>query len=363
MGGTLRKKEKPSIISEWAYFPILTIIFLTACKTASIMDTLQIKGFAMATTYSIVVPGVHSDSETAEKLRTEIPAAIAQIENSISIFEPESEISRFNATSTTDWFPVSEETAGLVETSLEISRETGGAFDITVGSAVELWGFGPDKPTQSMKSEQSSSTVSVPISYQKLELRFSPPALRKSLPDMQLDLSGIAKGYAVDRVAMIIGSYNLHNYKVDIGGDLRTAGLNADETYWKIGIAAPVQSTLEPVLQLTDTAVATSGDYRNFRQWNNQRLSHFIDPKTGKPTEQKGLSVTVVDDQCVRADALATAMAVLGSDKGYVLAAEKNWKVYFIYFQDGTWFEQATAAINPLFITSTPSGNYPAPRE
>ena len=361
MDKPLRMNKKIPLFSGWVYISVLTIVILATCKPET--ATLHLQGFPMATTYSIVIPGVHPDSETAEKLRTEIPTAIAQIENSISIFEPESEISRFNATSKTDWFPLSLETVEIVETSLEISRETGGAFDITVGSAVEFWGFGPDEPPQSMKSGQSNLTVSAPIGYQQIEVCFSPPALRKSMPDTRLDLSGIAKGYAVDRVAMIIESYNLHNYKVDIGGDLRTAGLNADGVYWKIGIASPAQSDLEPVLQLMDTAVATSGDYRNFREWDNKRLSHFIDPKTGRPIEQKGLSVTVADDQCIRADALATAMAVLGPDKGFDLANEKNWKVYFIYFQDNTWLEQATTNMNSLFGTRAPSDNYPVSRK
>jgi len=302
----------------------------------------------MATSYSVVVIGPASGSPVARKLQADIAALIAHVESRTSVFEPESDISRFNTSSTTGWFPVAEETADVVGIALEISRETGGAFDITVGRAVEMWGFGAGDPAESVSSASSNIKNIAQIDYQNLQVRHTPPAIRKSAPGIQLDLSGIAKGYAVDRVAAIIDDLGFDRYMVEIGGEIRTAGLNIYNTPWNIGIETPAESGLDPVIHLTDAAVATSGDYRNSHISRERRLSHFIDPRIGIPTPYIGLSITVVGNECARVDAIATALAVLGPEKGYDLAVEKNWKVYFIFRHEDVWKEQATIAFKPL---------------
>lgn len=315
----------------------------------------NINGFAMATTYSVVVVGLEPDSAIAKQLRMDTASVIARIESLMSIFEPESDISRFNASSTTEWFPVAPETADVVGIARQMSHETGGVFDITVGQAVEVWRDTADTPEPDASGSRKYPDTDL-IDYQYLDVRYSPPALRKSKPDIQLDLSGIAKGYAVDRVAATIEDSGLDRYMVEIGGEMRAAGLNMDSVPWKIGIEAPAESDLDPVIYLSDTAVATSGDYRNSHVSGGRRLSHFIDPETSIPTDYRGLSVTVAGNECARVDAIATALAVLGPGKGYDLAVEKNWKVYFIYRNGDAWKDRSTIAFEQLFHPDPISG-------
>jgi len=307
----------------------------------------------MATSYSVIAVGPAPGSSLARKLQSEISAVIAQIETRMSIFEPESDISRFNASSTTEWFPVAPETAEVVEMSIEVSRETGGAFDATVEPAVELWGFGAGNQAPPMLSSSPKPEAVAHIDYRRLAVRNSPPALRKSEPHIRLDLSGIAKGYAVDRVAMMLDDFKVHNYMVEIGGEVRTAGFNADGSSWSIGIEAPPGSHLDRILRVTQIAVATSGDYRNAFISDGRRISHIIDPKTGIPAGHDGASVTVVGKQCTRVDARSTALAVLGPDKGYDLAVEKGWAAYFLLRRDSAWSSRTTPAF-AVFLNQKP---------
>lgn len=283
-------------------------------------------------------------SPPAGKLQADIAAAIARIETRMSIFDPESDISRFNAFQNNDWFPVAPETAEVAEMSIGISRETGGAFDVTVEPAVQSWGFGPRDPASKTATAKPKPETAAPIDYRKLEVRRSPPSLRKSDPRIRVDLSAIAKGYAVDRVARLLEDRDVHNYMVEIGGELRTAGVNANGSSWTIGIEAPRESHLDRILHVTESAVATSGNYRNAYLSNGKRITHIIDPKTGIPISHAGASVTVVGRQCARVDALATALAVLGPDKGFNLAVEKGWAAYFILRRDSGWKSRMTPA-------------------
>jgi thiamine biosynthesis lipoprotein len=341
-------------------WPVCYVLLLTtllfSCAPPGPINSMHMNGFAMATSYSVVVVGLEPDSVIAKQLRMDTAAMIARIESCMSIFEPESDISRFNASSATDWFPVAQETADVVGIALEMSHETGGIFDITVGRAVETWGLGSEDSSGPVVSESMNLSDDALIGYQKVDVRNFPPALRKTAPGIRLDLSGIAKGYAVDRVADIIEDFGLDRYRVEIGGEVRTAGLNMQNAPWKIGIEAPAESGLDPVIHLTDAAVATSGDYRNFLVSGEKRLSHFIDPRTGIPTDPAGLSVTVVGNECARVDAIATALAVLGPEKGYDLAVKKNWKVYFIYRYGDEWKDRATIVFEPLFHPDSISG-------
>lgn len=327
---------------------LLLVLSGFSCRAPMDEVSVQINGFAMATSYSVTAIGPVPGSVFARKLHAQVAAVIARIESKTSIFEPQSDISRFNASSSTDWFPVSTEAVEVVGISMEMSQVTDGAFDITVGRAVEKWGFGPHNvaaPTRSLNPTPQSVSH---IDYRKLVVRSLPPALRKSDPHIRIDLSGIAKGYAVDRVAETLEAENIHRYIVEIGGELRTAGMKADRSLWKIGVAAPAGSRLDMILHVTDIAVATSGDYRNVYLSNGRRLSHIINPGTGTPISNSVASVTVVDKECARADALATALAVLGSDKGHNLGVRKGWATYFILRGNSGWTFKATPAFAAL---------------
>jgi thiamine biosynthesis lipoprotein len=340
---------------RWICFILLPVLFHLSCGPRPGTEKVEFNGFAMATTYSVVIVGLEPDSVIAKQLQMDTAAVIARIESLMSIFEPESDISRFNASSTTDWFPVAQETADVVGIALEISRETDGIFDITVGQAVEVWRDIADTSEPGASGSRNHIDIDL-IDYRYLDIRNSPPALRKSKRDIHLDLSGIAKGYAVDRAAALIEDQGFDRYMVEIGGEIRTAGLNIDSGPWEIGIEVPAESGLDPVFHLTDAAVATSGDYRNFLVSGERRLSHFINPRTGIPTDTAGLSVTVVGKECARVDAIATALAVLGPEEGYDLAVEKNWRVYFIYRHGDEWKDRATITFESLFHPDSISG-------
>ena len=180
-----------------------------------------------------------------------------------------------------------------------------------------------------------------------LEMDDDTRRIRKSRPAVQSDLSALAKGYAVDRVAVLLDSGGdvIEGYLVEVGGEVRTRGRNEDGRPWRVGIERPVDGppSIQRVLELTDAALATSGDYRNFFEHEGRRYSHTIDPRTGYPVDHGLASVSVVADSCVRADALATALEVLGPEEGFALAQEQGWAVFLITRQaDGTLTEQTT---------------------
>ena len=191
-----------------------------------------------------------------------------------------------------------------------------------------------------------------------LEMDHDPPRIRKSRPAVQSDLSALAKGFAVDRVADLLdrGDDGVEGYLVEVGGEVRTRGRNEDGHPWRVGIERPVDgpSSIQRVLELTDAALATSGDYRNYFEHEGRRYSHTIDPRTGYPVDHRLVSVSVVDATCMRADALATALEVLGPEEGLALALEQGLAAFLITRgADGTLREQAT----PEFLTIRQGGD------
>ena len=238
--------------------------------------------------------------------------------------KPDSEISRFNQSRSQEWFSVSRDTATVVAASLDVSRQTDGAFDITIGPLVNIWDFGPEERSRGVPSDAEIAAARARVGYQHVEVRVDPPALRKKIPDVYLDLSGIAKGFAVDQVAQLLEQGGIPAYMIEIGGEVRTKGTKSDGQAWRIGIERPVagERSLQLVLRLGDGSVATSGDYRNFFEWEGQLYSHKIDPRTGRPVRNQVASVSVMDPSAMRADALATGLMVMQPEKAWRLAVE-----------------------------------------
>lgn len=302
----------------------------------------HLTGPTMGTVYHIRLGRPLEGREVAE-LEGKISKRLAEIDSSMSTYRSDSEISQFNSSRSTDWFAVSGEFAQVVESAQEISRLTGGAFDITVGPLVKLWGFGP---TSSPSADQSALPVPTAeeiaatqarTGFSHLEVRLDPPALRKSdLPELQLDLSGIAKGFAVDALAELLEAQGTTSYLVEIGGEVRVGKAKPDGSPWRIGIEAPVENerTVHRVLSLVDTALATSGDYRNFFVSGGRRYSHLIDPRTGMPVASTELgSVSILAPTCQFADSMATALFVLGSKEGASLAGRHMLDTLFLVRQ------------------------------
>jgi len=213
-----------------------------------------------------------------------------------------------------------------------VSEMTDGAYDVTVGPLVNLWGFGPQDTHDKIPARGAIESARARTGYHNLELRQTPAAIRKRLPGLYVDLSSIAKGYAVDRVARLLEGQGIENYLVEIGGELRGKGHNERGTAWRIGIERPSANdrAVYKALKLDRSGLATSGDYRNYFEHDGQRYSHIINPLTGQPVSHKLASVTVIAASAMRADALATALMVLGPQDGYALAEHEGIAAFFI---------------------------------
>ena len=267
------------------------------------------------------------NEDEAEALKAAVVDSLDRVNDLMSTYKPDSDVSRFNRSTSTDWFDVDAETATVVARAIEISQQTDGAFDITVGPAVNAWKFGPDKSEFKPPSDERIAQLQEIVGYQRVDAQNAPPSLKKSLAGVQIDLSAIAKGYAVDRVASSINALGYDRYMVEVGGEVITAGQRANGGPWIVGVEQPDETKGRMVLQkveLKDQAVATSGDYRNFYDYDGKRYSHTIDPKTCRPVEHELAVASVMAPDCMTADALATAAMVMDSAAAHQFATENN---------------------------------------
>ena len=302
----------------------------------------------MGTSYSL--RWVAKDDHLVAEIKQAVEERLALINQQMSTYIPESEISRFNALRSGE-MPVSAELANLIQRSKSLSQQTGGAFDITVGPLVNLWGFGPEGRVVSAPSADKIASIRTRVGYQKLGVSQNPPLLTKAT-NLQVDLSAIAKGYAVDQLASLLVGKGINNYLVEIGGELKLSGNKPSGESWRIAIEAPLtaERSAHQVLPVTNIAMATSGDYRNYFEEKGIRYSHTINPSNGAPIKHALVSVTVLDASCADADAMATALMVMGDKKGVEFARRHDLAAYFlIKAQQGGKFESvATAKFDAL---------------
>jgi thiamine biosynthesis lipoprotein len=318
---------------------------LAGCRGAAApVETVQaISGATMGTEYNVRVVGPAGGLNLAA-IKQRVDRRLAAINKQMSTYQPDSEISRFNQYAGDDWFAVSAETAQVVAAGLEVSRSTHGAFDVTVGPLVNLWGFGPTGRRDVAPSEEAIAECRARVGFARLEVRHGPPALRKRRADLSVDLSAIAKGFGVDEVARLLEQQAIRSYMVEIGGEVRTRGRKPDGGRWRIGIERPVAETreIQCVVELEDCGLATSGDYRNFFEQQGRRYSHEIDPGTGRPVEHGLVSVSVLAGDCMTADAWATALLVLGPDAALPTARQHALDVLCMIRTPEGLLEQAT---------------------
>ena len=284
----------------------------------------------MGTTYNIQYIA-DSDSPSKKTMDEGTQQVLKDINQLMSTYIPDSELSRFNVLTTQEqWFPISKQTWEVISMSLDISRMTEGRYDVTVGPLVDLWGFGKD-PHQTPPTSDQLENMMNQVGYQSLELQVEPPAL-KSVPSREVNLSSIAKGYAVDQLAQWLEAQGIHQYLVEVGGEMRVSGKKTDGSPWRIAVESPVANDrkIHKVLELENVAIATSGNYRNFFDWEGVRYSHVLDAKTGWPVKHQLASVTVIADNCAKADGLATALLVMGLEDGMALAKKENIMALFI---------------------------------
>lgn len=331
---------------------------LWACAPSETAPALHIfEGASMGTTYAVrVVTADTWDQSRRDRFNDLIQAALDDVESKMSHYRPSSELSRFNQTRNTAPFPVSAETFDVVRHAYQLSEWTGGALDVTVGPVVNAWGFGPFEPEVLPPDAALLARLLGHVGYSKLELDRGASTLRKTDPEIECDLSAVAKGYGVDRVAEVLREEGLTRFMVEVGGETVAAGLNQRGGRWRIAIERPVlEGGVQRVVPLIGRAMATSGDYRNVREVDGRLFSHTIDPRTGRPVSHQLASVSVVAELCVVADGLATGLQVLGPDDGYALAVERGWAALFLIRDDtGAITERATPAFVALFDAATP---------
>lgn len=326
---------------------LLAVLALSACEDRH--GSIDLIGSTMGTRFTITLPNGIGEYVPV-RLQKDIEAALEDDEAQMSTYQPDSLISYLNRSDSTQWLRVSDSFCSKVERSQQISEQTGGAFDITVGPLVNLWGFGPDDMISEPPDDAAIAALQAVTGYQQLQTDCARPAVRKSIAGLMLDMSAIGKGFAADRVAELLDELGFEDYLVEIGGELRLRGHNAAGKPWAIGIEEPLDDVRKPhtIVHLTDTAMATSGDYRNYFEAGGQRYSHTIDTRTGRPVTHAVASVTVVDPSAWRADALATALLVMGPEEGMAFATRENLAVLMLLRTDNGVEELQTAAFEQL---------------
>lgn len=319
-------------MSNLRYVLVAVAICWAAADRLPAAERLQVAGQTMGTRYAVTIDSPR-ETDTEASVIAEIEKRLAEINAQMSTWEETSEISRFNRSDSGNWFPVSAEFAVVVEEAVKIHEISQGAFDPTVSPLIELWGFGKGRP-DTVPDQEAIDAALQSVGMENIEVRPAPPALRKAHPDVQLNLSAIAKGYAVDAIAELLLESGRRSFVVDIGGETRAGIAKASGDPWRIGVESPEADLRrgqppERILSITEAAVATSGDYRNRYEVDGVTYSHTIDPATGHPVRNSPASVSVIHESCMTADALATALMVLGPDRGIELATAHGYSVLF----------------------------------
>jgi FAD:protein FMN transferase len=313
-------------------------------------STLEFRGPTMGTTWNVkIAPGDRRvEGDDSIRIDRRIRDDLARINLLMSTWDPESELSRFNRHTGPEAFPVSPETFDVFQWSIEMAALTEGALDVTVAPLVEAWGFGaaPEEGTTAPDPE-TLERLRQATGVHLLELDPERRAIRKLRPEVRVDFSSIAPGYAADRLGAILADeFGFTDFLVDVGGELVARGRNEQGQPWQVAVERPdVRGrSVARIVPVTNAAIATSGDYRNYREVDGERVSHILDPRTGRPVTHRLASVTIVDDLAVRADALATALMVLGPEEGMALAERIDLAALLLVRNERGGFEEQMSA-------------------
>ncbi len=326
---------------------LLLVFLLLACQQQQEKPRypLHYSDAIFGTSFTIKVSKL-PNSITGKRVRKQIEQLLDELNGQMSTYQQDSELSMINANQSTEWLVVSSPLFAVLKQANTISKLSNGAFDITVGPLVNLWGFGPSPMSFVAPDKTVIEQHLKKIGFKKILFNENNQKIKKLEPEIYIDLSAIAKGYAVDRVGLLLESHGIVNYMVEIGGELRLKGYNAINKPWRIAIEKPTAGNraIQKVLPLSNISLATSGDYRNYFEFEGVRFSHTIDPRLGMPITHKLASVTILSDTTMRADALATALMVLGVEQGFGLAEKENIAALFIIKTEGGFIEKATSS-------------------
>jgi len=326
------------------------MLALAACERAP--EPQYFEGDTEGTTYHVTVASLPPRVSRVQ-VQAAIDEVLADVDLHLSTYRPDSEISRFNASRSTDWTPASEPFRVVVNEAQRVSRESRGAFDITVAPLVELWGFGKTVgEAAQVPTAAEISAARANVGFEKLELQDVRSAIRKRLPTLRVDVAGIAPGYAVDRICQRLERLGVRDAIVEIGGEVRAWGRHPDGRPWRAAVEMPLAGERRPytLVELNGMAVSTSGDYRDYRIVDGRRISHTFDPRTGAPVTHGLASVTVLHASAMTADAYATALMVLGPGEGYRYAEQHQLAALFLERVPGQvdWRERVTLQFSRL---------------
>lgn len=322
---------------------VVCFIGLQACAP---QDPIQkFSGPAQGSTYNISYWSEQAVS--AETLQQQVDAELSRIDKVMSNYRNDSVIEAFNAHNTTGAFEVGSELVDLVRIAREVSSQSQGCYDLTVKPLFELWGFKADKFNQPTPEQITATLAQVGMAKIGED---GPSMLSKKLPQMRVDVSSIAQGYTVGRLAAILEQAGVKNYLVEVGGELQVRGKKPEQKPWKLAIEKPLpgEQTLQKiitVLQDEPLAVMTSGTYRHYFDANGKRFSHVLDARTGAPVQHQTVSTTVFVENPTYADAWSTAFLCLGSQDGKAVADRLGIKVLFIDQQGDELQELASEAL------------------
>ena len=335
--------QKPALMTMLTSIVILAGLFVSGCDESVNSDSpeyratnqktiiSEIAGPIMGTSYHIKVV-LPSNQQSLDNLSEGVSETLKRIDHLMSTYKPNSEISRFNRLPPNKWFEVSKETYEVISLGQLISKNSKGFYDMTVGPLVNSWGFGPSGKPVKIPDGDQLQTLLDRVGFAHLKLDENTSSIMKDA-DVYLDLSSIAKGYAVDAVASYLQENGVQGYLVEVGGEIRAQGEKPNGKVWRLAIESPTvgQRSVHKVIDLTNAGLATSGDYRNYYEEEGVRYSHTINPFTGKPVQHKLTSVSVIRPSSAEADAMATMFMVMGAERGYKFAVEHSIAAYFIY--------------------------------
>ncbi|MEX3020022.1 FAD:protein FMN transferase ApbE [Kluyvera sp. STS39-E] len=324
---------------------ISVVLLVTGCDNASTpvapkATATVLEGKTMGTFWRVSVVGI--DNARADELRQKVQKLLDGDDQLLSTWKNDSALMRFNHSNSMTPWPVSEAMADIVTESLRIGYKTQGAMDITVGPLVNLWGFGPDKqpvktPTEAQIDAAKARTG---LAFLSVINRAGRQYLQKSIPDLYVDLSTVGEGYAADHLAQLMIEEGISRYLVSVGGALVSRGLNADGQPWRVAIQKPTdrENAVQAMVDINGHGISTSGSYRNYYELDGQRISHVIDPQTGRPINHKLVSVTVIAPTALEADGWDTGLMVLGPQKAQQVVREQGLAVYMI-MKEGDGFK------------------------
>ena len=309
-------------------FLIVCLVFsVSACSPPKPLHEHEFSGQIMGTYFRVKMLG--DKKENLQALDADIEYALGLVNQSMSNYIESSEINQFNRMSAHQRMALSADFAQVIGESIELAKLSGGAFDVTISPLINAWGFGEQGSIERQPSPTQLKQIAQRIGYQ--HLNFQQGTLSKLVDGLELNVSAIAKGYAVDKVSELLASAGIDDFMVDIGGEIRANGVNLQGKGWQIAIEQPsLLGGVQQLLSLKDQAIATSGDYRNFLIVDGEQFSHTINPVSLAPSLHKLASVSVIAERCSRADALATAIMVMGEEQGFAFAQKHQLAAYML---------------------------------